>query len=158
MIELGRLNITRRVMVWDDQAISTFQISPRKEATARTHPSGKKALMIRSPNGLMASSGIRWKSSRLPRESLWVRNHWPLAWTPSVMQVYNLARILPPGIYFCGKLYQITAKNSTLIIAKCFLHQLRSGRSQIWLCHIPVNSAHRLYQWTNWEANTKLSL
>lgn len=30
-----------------------------------THPSEKKALIIRSPRGLMASSGIRWKSSRL---------------------------------------------------------------------------------------------
>lgn len=41
-------------------------------------------------------------------------------WTPSVMQEYNLAKISPPGIYFYGKLYQIIAKNSTLIPAKCF--------------------------------------
>lgn len=32
-----------------------------------THPSGKKALIILSPSGLMASSGIRWKSSRLSK-------------------------------------------------------------------------------------------
>lgn len=104
----------------------------RKEANnSQTHPSGKKALMIRSPSGLMASSGIRWKSSRLPKNHLELKKYWPLACTHSVMQEYNLARILPHGIYFCGKLHQITAKNSTLVGAKCFLYQLRSGRSQI---------------------------
>lgn len=33
-----------------------------------THPSGKKALMILSPRGLMANSGILWKSSRLDKD------------------------------------------------------------------------------------------
>lgn len=35
--------------------------------TIGTHPSGKKALIILSPSGLIASSGIRWKSSRLSK-------------------------------------------------------------------------------------------
>lgn len=37
----------------------------RSELGVVAHPSGKKALMIRSPSGFMANSGILWKSSRL---------------------------------------------------------------------------------------------
>lgn len=36
-----------------------------RQITGTAHPSGKKALMILSPSGLMANSGILWKSSRL---------------------------------------------------------------------------------------------
>lgn len=36
-----------------------------RTTTRTTHPSGKKALMILSPRGLIANSGILWKSSRL---------------------------------------------------------------------------------------------
>ena len=36
-----------------------------RQITGTAHPSGKNALMILSPSGLMANSGILWKSSRL---------------------------------------------------------------------------------------------
>lgn len=36
-----------------------------RDTSGRAHPSGKKALMILSPRGLIANSGILWKSSRL---------------------------------------------------------------------------------------------
>lgn len=44
----------------------TFCVYSQTQAVG-THPSEKKALIIRSPRGLMASSGIRWKSSRLSK-------------------------------------------------------------------------------------------
>lgn len=41
------------------------KIESRQTTRVTSHPSGKNALMILSPRGLMASSGILWKSSRL---------------------------------------------------------------------------------------------
>ena len=51
------------VVMSDSRLCATLRKTVK--GTETTHPSGKKALMILSPRGLMANSGIRWKSSRL---------------------------------------------------------------------------------------------
>lgn len=129
------------------QPISLFQISnefglkqPKDggQTSTPTHPSGKKALMIRSPSGLMASSGILWKSSRLPRQSLLVRDCWPLPWISLVWNREQPSKNIISWNLLLWQLYQVIAKNSTSLAAKSVLYQLRDGRSQIWLCCIPV--------------------
>lgn len=47
------------------QTFNAHSCEKQDQTTGATHPSGKKALMILSPRGLIANSGILWKSSRL---------------------------------------------------------------------------------------------